>query len=98
VTKEWYQHNDVSNKLKQALEMVIVGQALDITFAGLDSGKCTVDVIYNGETITFLNKNPTLNMQETPVVETFVTTETEECLTPEETVVAAASKPKRKSK
>jgi hypothetical protein len=67
MSEQWFQSHDVVNKLRQAMESIVVGQALHIVFDGLQDGKCTVEVVYNGETIDFLNKTPTLNKQETPV-------------------------------
>ena len=48
------------------MESIVVGQALHIVFDGLQDGRCMVEVVYNGETISFLNNTPTLNKQETP--------------------------------
>lgn len=56
--KEWYQHNNIAVKLRDGLENVVNGQGLPYVFAGLDSGKCTVEIVYNGETCVFYNKNP----------------------------------------
>jgi hypothetical protein len=58
MNKEWYQHNNLAVKLRDALENVINGQGLPYVFADLEKGSCVVEVIYNGETCTFYNKNP----------------------------------------
>lgn len=60
--KDWYVHNNIGVKLQDALSNVIVGQGLPYVFDGLDSrGCCVVEVLYNGETCSFYNKNPPLN-------------------------------------
>jgi hypothetical protein len=56
--KIWFQHNNLANKLRSALEAVINGQALHLTFSGLEDGECTVKVCHNGETCTFLAVSP----------------------------------------
>jgi hypothetical protein len=66
MNSEWYQHNNMAVKLRDALETVINGHGLPYIFKGLDTGKCSVEVIYNGETCTFVGKNPTLNDTKTP--------------------------------
>lgn len=66
MSETWFQHNNVANKLKQALEGVIVGQGLHIIFDGLEKGKCLVEVTYDGETCGLFNKNPPLTTQKRP--------------------------------
>ena len=61
MSSEWYQHNNMAVKLRNALDAVIDGHGLPYIFKGLDTGKCSVEITYNGETCTFCAKNPTLN-------------------------------------
>ena len=56
--KEWFQHNNIAVKIRQALEDVFVGQAVHLTFDGLQDGSCLIEILYNGETCTFINRNP----------------------------------------
>jgi hypothetical protein len=69
MNKIWYQHNNLAVKLRDALEAVINGQGLPIVFADLEKGSCTVEVVYNGETCTFYNKNPTPITQKVVIVQ-----------------------------
>jgi len=58
---QWYQHNDIANKLRAALEVVIDGHGLPVVFDGLADGKAVVSVSFNGETCVFYRETPTLN-------------------------------------
>jgi hypothetical protein len=70
MSNEWYQHNDIANKLRAALEAVIDGHGLAAIFDGLAEGKATVSVSYNGETCVFYRETPTLNKLKVATPET----------------------------
>lgn len=70
MSKEWFQHYNIAVKLRNALDDVVVGQALDTVFAGLETGECTVKVTYNGETAAFLSvpkPEPVILVEATPI-------------------------------
>lgn len=79
---------NVAAKLKNAIEDLRVGRGLHKAFRGLETGVCTVDVVYNGETITFVNK-----MLEEKPVEPEVPVETETTELPETKTDAELAKP-----
>jgi hypothetical protein len=94
MSEAWYANNNVGNKLKQTLEGAIVGQGLHILFKGLEEqGRADIIVVYNGETISFLNNTPTLN---TSIIEPLVVTEAEDTMQYEQEQIPA--KPKRTRK
>jgi hypothetical protein len=54
--KEFMRNNDMFRKLEMALEEIRVGQG-DEVFDGLQDGKVTVDITYNGAYIHFARSN-----------------------------------------
>lgn len=74
--EKWFREHDMANKLKAALESVVVGQGLGIVFDGLEKGDCVVNVVYNGETVTFLNIPP---LDKKPVVESLIIPKNDAC-------------------
>lgn len=54
----WFVKNNIAEKLRVAIEDLRVGGGLPAVFRGLENGVCTVDVVYNGESVTFVNKMP----------------------------------------
>jgi hypothetical protein len=93
LSKEWFQHNNLPNKLKAGLEDAINGQGLHIIFDGLQNGLAVVEVVYNGETCVFYNKNPPFIAPIMPLVET----EAEDTMQYNEEQTAPKSKRKHKA-
>ena len=52
----WFMENDIPEKMRVALENMKVGRGFGIVFDGLQDGKCTVDVVYDGVNVHFLSK------------------------------------------
>lgn len=102
MSKEWFQHNGIAEKLKQGLENVIVGQGLHIIFDGLEDGVATVDVIYNGETCVFYAGKKTRERKPKLVAETVLPVDqaVDTADLPEDPLLfkAITEKPKRKRK
>jgi hypothetical protein len=71
LNKEWFQNHDVNNKLRVALETLANNQMLAVVFDGLQDGKATVEVFYNGESVSFVNVSPTLNTAKDETVKRF---------------------------
>lgn len=60
--KEFLQNNDVLRKIEAALENIRVGQGGDV-FEGLQNGKCTVDLTFNGEYIYITQHAETVTVE-----------------------------------
>jgi hypothetical protein len=67
---------NVFEKIRQALEDLRRTQGMDVVFGDLETGKATVDIYDNGETVTIQKHmdqtcvaTPTLNSIETPTPE-----------------------------
>lgn len=97
-SKEWFQHHDIANKLKQALENVIVGQGLHIVFDGLQDGEALITVSYNGETCTFYSKTPPSKAEKTCIIEPDASATDPADLTSEDPAIILKPKRSRKPK
>jgi hypothetical protein len=64
--KEFMRGNDIFRKLEVAIEEIRVGQA-DAVFQGLQNGKCTVDIVWDGAYIHFY---PRVDVKIDPTVQT----------------------------
>lgn len=53
-TKTYFLQNDLGNKIRAALEQVIVGQGFSV-FRGLENGMCIVKISYDGVNVSLEN-------------------------------------------
>jgi hypothetical protein len=94
----WVQQNDIFAKLRAAVEL-LRNSGGDVALEGLQNGKCTVDLFYNGEFITIIAHPADVPKPDSPAPEIKpIFEETQEPAVVEEEVKSDQPEPEQKKR